>query len=120
MATVLPYEQLTVEKLAIIRGLRKWANPLGARNEAFDCRALAVCALHSRLLAGLDLNGWAGQFEQMLKPPVPGRRPRNPSPTVLRPWPARNGWISDPIAHILSANSRNWAGRRSVSWLFRL
>jgi phage terminase large subunit GpA-like protein len=49
------YEQLTVEKLVIIRGQRKWVNPLRARNEAFDCRALAVCALHSRLLAGLDL-----------------------------------------------------------------
>ena len=40
------------------------------RNEALDCRALAVCALHSRLLAGLNLNGWCDQFMAMLAPPM--------------------------------------------------
>jgi phage terminase large subunit GpA-like protein len=64
------YEQLTVEKLVLVKGQRKWVNALRARNEAFDCRALAVCALHSRLLAGLDLNAWCNQFEGLLAPPV--------------------------------------------------
>jgi phage terminase large subunit GpA-like protein len=63
------FEQLTVEKLVLVKGQRKWVNALRARNEAFDCRALAVCALHSRLLAGLDLNAWCDQFAAMLAPP---------------------------------------------------
>jgi phage terminase large subunit GpA-like protein len=63
------YEQLTVEKLVLVKGQRKWVNALRARNEAFDCRALSVCALHSRLLAGLDLNAWCQQFEALLAPP---------------------------------------------------
>jgi phage terminase large subunit GpA-like protein len=62
------YEQLTVEKLVMVKGQRKWVNAQRARNEAFDCRALAVCALHSRLLAGLDLNQWCDQFGAMLAP----------------------------------------------------
>jgi phage terminase large subunit GpA-like protein len=53
------YEQLTVEKLVLMKGQHKWVNAVRARNEAVDCRAQAVCALHSRLLAGLDLNGGA-------------------------------------------------------------
>ncbi len=64
------FEQLTAEKLIIDRGRRKWTKPLHARNEATDCRALAVAALHSRLLAGLDLNDWCRQFEAMLTPPA--------------------------------------------------
>jgi phage terminase large subunit GpA-like protein len=64
------FEQLTVEKLVLVKGQRKWVNALRARNEAFDCRALAVCALHARLLAGLDLNAWCDQFEGLLAPPV--------------------------------------------------
>jgi len=62
------FEQLTVEKLVLVKGQRRWVNALRARNEAFDCRALAVCALHSRLLAGLDLNQWCDQFEGLLAP----------------------------------------------------
>jgi phage terminase large subunit GpA-like protein len=76
------YEQLTVEKLVLVKGVRKWMNPLRARNEAFDCRALAVCALHSRLLAGLDLNAWRDQFEALLAPP-PAAEP-NGAPAVTR------------------------------------
>ena len=64
------YEQLTVERLMAVKGQRKWVNPLRARNEAFDCRALAVCALHARLLSGLDLNQYCHQFAAMLAPPV--------------------------------------------------
>jgi phage terminase large subunit GpA-like protein len=63
------YEQLTVEKLVLVKGARRWVNSLRARNEAFDCRALAVCALHARLLAGLDLNGWCDQFAGLVAPP---------------------------------------------------
>jgi phage terminase large subunit GpA-like protein len=62
------YEQLTTERLVFQKGQRKWVNPVRGRNEAFDCRALAVCALHSRLLAGLDLNAWCDQFEGLLAP----------------------------------------------------
>jgi phage terminase large subunit GpA-like protein len=64
------FEQLTVEKLVLVKGQRKWVNALRARNEAFDCRCLAVCALHARLLAGLDLIAWCDQFEAMLAPPA--------------------------------------------------
>ena len=65
------YAQLTAERLVIERGQRKWTNPLRQRNEATDCRALAVAALHSRLLSGVDLNSWCEAFEKMLKPPEP-------------------------------------------------
>ena len=82
------YEQLTAERLVFQKGQRKWTNALRARNEAFDCRALSVAALHSRLLAGLDLNTWCAEFERMLLPPddrVPtvGNRP-NGGPAVTR------------------------------------
>jgi phage terminase large subunit GpA-like protein len=62
------YEQLTAERLVFHKGQRKWVNALRARNEALDARCLAVCALHSRLLAGLDLNDWCSQFEALLAP----------------------------------------------------
>jgi phage terminase large subunit GpA-like protein len=79
------YEQLTAERLVFQKGQRKWANPFRARNEAFDCRALAVCALHSRLLAGLDLNTWCDQFEELLAPPAQKEvPPRINGPAVYR------------------------------------
>jgi phage terminase large subunit GpA-like protein len=62
------FEQLVSERLVIQKGQRRWTNPTRARNEATDCRALAVAALHSRLLAGVDLNAWCDQFERMLAP----------------------------------------------------
>ena len=66
------FEMLTAEKLVIDKGVRRWTNPLRGRNEAADCRMLAVAALHARLLAGLDLNQWCAGFDQILKPePVP-------------------------------------------------
>ncbi len=49
------YEQILAERLTIIRGKRQWMNYARARNEALDCRCLAISALHSRLLAG-----WTG------------------------------------------------------------
>ena len=64
------FEQMTVEKLVIVKGQRKWVNALRQRNEAWDCRCLSVCALHSRLLSGLDLNAWCDQFDAMLLPPA--------------------------------------------------
>ncbi len=70
------YEQLTAERLTFQKGQKRWQNPERRRNEATDCRALAVAALHSRLLAGVDLNRWVADFEQMLKPP-----PVNGAPT---------------------------------------
>ncbi len=80
------YEQLTAEKLIIERGRRKWTNPLRQRNEAFDARCLAVAALHSRLLAGLDLNDWSRQFEAMLTPPTAAviEKPNGAPPPVIR------------------------------------
>ncbi len=63
------YEQLTAERLVFAKGQKRWVNSERRRNESFDCRALAVAALHSRLLSGVDLNGWVESFEQMLKPP---------------------------------------------------
>jgi phage terminase large subunit GpA-like protein len=77
------YEQLTVEKLVLVKGQRKWVNALRARNEAFDARCLNVCALHSRLLAGLDLNRWVDEFERMLAPPAAAQKP-NGAPTMVR------------------------------------
>jgi phage terminase large subunit GpA-like protein len=76
------YEQLTAERLVFQKGQRRWLNPTRARNEAFDCRALAVCALHSRLLAGLDLNDWYQQFEALLEPQAVA--PVNGPPAVQR------------------------------------
>jgi phage terminase large subunit GpA-like protein len=76
------YEQLTVERLVVVKGQRKWVNSLRARNEAFDCRALAVCALHSRLLAGLDLNRWCDEFQALLVPPAAPKP--NGAPAVTR------------------------------------
>jgi phage terminase large subunit GpA-like protein len=73
------YEMLTAEKLVIDKGVRRWTNPMRERNEAADCRMLAVAALHSRLLAGLDLNLWCQRLEEMLAPPVnapPSEPPR--------------------------------------------
>jgi phage terminase large subunit GpA-like protein len=80
------YEQMCVEKLVIVRGARRWVNPLRQRNESFDCRALAVCALHSRLLSGLDLNGWCEQFDAMTAPPRPNGPPTPPAapPPIIR------------------------------------
>ncbi len=59
------YEQLVAERLIVQKGERRWTNPTRARNEATDARALAVAALHSRLLAGVDLNRWCEDFERM-------------------------------------------------------
>jgi phage terminase large subunit GpA-like protein len=79
------YEQLTVERLVVVKGQRKWVNPLRARNEAFDCRALAVCALHSRLLAGLDLNCWCGEFQALLVTP-PAPKPNGATAVTRSKW----------------------------------
>jgi phage terminase large subunit GpA-like protein len=90
------YEQLTVEKLVLVKGARRWVNSLRARNEAFDCRALAVCALHARLLAGLDLNGWCDQFAALLAPPsvaaIADKLPEQPKPNGA-PAVIRSKWM---------------------------
>ena len=84
------YEQLVAERLVIQKGARKWTNPTRARNEATDCRALAVAALHARLLAGVDLSRWCADFERMLEPPKPNNqlldlpKPNGPPPAVVR------------------------------------
>jgi phage terminase large subunit GpA-like protein len=78
------YEQLVIEKLVVIKGQRRWVNPTRARNEATDARALAVCALHSRLLAGLDLNRWCEEFEKALRPPVNGTPAAPTQPSTIR------------------------------------
>jgi phage terminase large subunit GpA-like protein len=82
------YEQLTAERLVFQKGQRRWLNLQRQRNEAFDARALAVCALHSRLLAGLDLNSWCDQFDAMIAPPVPtaGQKPTAPPPVTRSRW----------------------------------
>ena len=64
------YEMLVAERLVFQKNAKHWVNPQRLRNEAGDCRALAVAALHSRLLAGVDLNQWVEQFEQLIAPPV--------------------------------------------------
>jgi phage terminase large subunit GpA-like protein len=80
------FEQLVVEKLIVQKGQRRWTNPLRQRNEATDCRALAVAGLHARLLAGVDLNRWCADFEKMLEPPKAARMngPPAPQPAVVR------------------------------------
>ena len=85
------YEQLVAERLVIQKGARKWTNPTRARNEATDCRGLAVAALHSRLLSGVDVNQWCADFERMLAPPPRSSAiaaqlpmPNGPPPSVTR------------------------------------
>jgi phage terminase large subunit GpA-like protein len=78
------YQQLCAEKLVILKGVRKWVNPLRARNEALDCRCLAVSALHSRLLAGLDLNRWCEEFERLLAPAPPAPVNGPPGQSTIR------------------------------------
>jgi phage terminase large subunit GpA-like protein len=85
------YEQLIAERLVYAKGQRKWTNTARARNEAGDCRALAVAALHSRLLAGLDLNEWCRQFDAMLAP-QPAAAPVNGPPAS--PNVTRSKWMS--------------------------
>jgi phage terminase large subunit GpA-like protein len=89
------YEQLTVEKLVLVKGQRKWVNALRARNEAFDCRALSVCALHSRLLARLDLNAWCDQFAALLIPAPPklDNLSNSPKPNGAPPSLIRSRWM---------------------------
>ncbi len=90
------YAQLTAERLVIERGQRKWTN-LRQRNEATDCRALAVAALHSRLLAGVDLNRWCADFEAMLEPPKPQAAPVNGSPAApTAPTTIRSKFVWGP------------------------
>lgn len=73
------YDQMCAEKLVFQKGRRRWLNIDRARNEAFDARALAVCALHSRLLAGVDLNQWCEQFAALMAPPTAGQPPAEPT-----------------------------------------
>jgi phage terminase large subunit GpA-like protein len=82
------YEQLTAEKLVTVKGAKKWVKPHWLRNESFDCRALAVAALHSRLLANVDLNQWCDSFEKLLLPMAVSAKPNGPvnapAPSVIR------------------------------------
>jgi phage terminase large subunit GpA-like protein len=80
------YEQLVCEKLIVQKGQRRWTNPTRARNEATDARALAVAALHSRLLSGVDLNRWVADFQKLLEPPQAARANGPPpgQPAVVR------------------------------------
>jgi phage terminase large subunit GpA-like protein len=88
------YEMLTCEKLVLIKGQRRWVNALRARNEAFDCRCLAVAALHSRMLAGLDLNAWCDQFAALLAPPKVIGYPMTDPPKVNgAPAVVRSRWM---------------------------
>jgi phage terminase large subunit GpA-like protein len=88
------YVQLSCERLVIERGQRKWTNPLRQRNEATDCRALAACALHSRLLSGVNLNAWCEQFEAMLAPPpIVSTVETIPKPNGAPPPVHRSRWM---------------------------
>jgi phage terminase large subunit GpA-like protein len=78
------YEQLLSERLVIVKGKRQWMNSTRARNEALDCRCLAICALHSRMLAGVDLNHWCEEFDELLAPATPRVPPRVNGPAVYR------------------------------------
>ena len=80
------FEMLTAERLVIDKGERRWTNPLRLRNEATDARMLAVAALHSRLLAALNLNAWCAEFDALLAPP----KPNGPAPL---PAVTRSKWM---------------------------
>jgi phage terminase large subunit GpA-like protein len=86
------YEQLLAEKLTYSKGQRRWINPQRLRNEALDTRSLAICALHARLLAGVDLNQWVESFERMLAP-QPAAAPVNGAPAAP-PNVVRSRWMS--------------------------
>jgi phage terminase large subunit GpA-like protein len=74
------FEQMTVEKLVFQKGQKRWLNPMRQRNESFDARCLAVCALHSRLLSGVDVNAYNDAFAAMLAPPEPAAARPNGAP----------------------------------------
>jgi phage terminase large subunit GpA-like protein len=74
------YEQLTCERLVVLKGKRCWINPQRQRNEALDARCLAIAALHARLITGMDLNDFCRKFEAMLEPPPQAARVNGPPP----------------------------------------
>jgi phage terminase large subunit GpA-like protein len=81
------YEQMTAEKLVTVKGAKKWVKPHWLRAEAFDARCLAVAALHSRLLANVDLNRWCDSFDAMLQPAAAETKPNGPlnaPPAIIR------------------------------------
>lgn len=46
------FDMLTAERIKVDRGKRKFGKADGARNEALDCRAYALAALHSLYMGG--------------------------------------------------------------------
>jgi phage terminase large subunit GpA-like protein len=50
------------------RAVLEWQNVRRERNESLDCRCYSIAALHSLLMAGLNLDQHSEQFAQMLKP----------------------------------------------------
>jgi len=73
------FDMLTAERIVTRlrngHAERTWTKPNGTRNEALDCRAYAVAALHSLYMNGFKLNEQAERMKAMLagKPdPVEG------------------------------------------------
>jgi phage terminase large subunit GpA-like protein len=62
------------------RAVYEWQNLRRERNEALDARVYAIAALHSLLMAGLNLDAHAASFEAMLKPGLVDGLPSPPAP----------------------------------------
>jgi phage terminase large subunit GpA-like protein len=61
------FEMLTAERIVVERGQRKFTLPAGVRNEALDCRAYAVAALHALYMSGFKLDDHARAFGEQAK-----------------------------------------------------
>jgi len=67
-----------VRKTRAGRAIYEWVNLRRERNESLDARVYNVAALHALLMGGLNLDHYAEQFEQMLKPQQPAAKPNGP------------------------------------------
>jgi phage terminase large subunit GpA-like protein len=68
-----------VRRMRAGRAVYEWRNLARERNEALDARVYAIAALHSLLMAGLNLDQHCEAFERMLAPaPPPNGAPAVP------------------------------------------
>jgi phage terminase large subunit GpA-like protein len=66
------------------RVIFEWANLRRERNEALDARVYSIAALHSLLMAGLNVDVHSESFQKMLAPPPDAVSKPNGAPAVSR------------------------------------